>query len=60
LLYTFTVLVKQSPVKNVFDFDQMALVSEPLLAVCLHCRAVHYLGEKDQNDDFTVLYDIDL
>ena len=26
----------------------------------LHCRAVHYLGEKDQDDDFAVLYDINL
>jgi len=54
------VLVKQSPVKDVSDFDQMALVFEPLLAVCIHCCAVRYLGEKDQNDHFAVLYDIDL
>jgi len=38
----------------------MALVSQSLLAVCIHCCAVCYLGEKDQDDDFTVLYDIDL
>jgi len=38
----------------------MALVFESLLAVPVHCHAVHYLGEKDQDDDPAVLCDIDL
>jgi len=53
-------LVKQSPVKNVSDFDQVAVVFKSVPALCVHCRAVHYLREKDQDDDFVVLYDIDL
>ena len=53
-------LVKQSPVKNVADFDQMAVAFESVLALCVHCRAVHYHWKKDQDDDFAVLYDIDL
>ena len=52
--------VKQSAVKNVADFDQMALVFESLLAVHVHCHAVHHHWEKDQDDDFALLYDIDL
>jgi len=54
------VLVKQSLVKNVADFDQMAVVFESLFAVCIHCCAVHHHWEKDQDDKFAVLYDIDL
>ena len=46
--------------KNVSDFDQMTLQSKSLLAVCVLRRAVCYLREKDQDDDFAVLYDIDL
>jgi len=46
--------------KNVSDFDQMAVVFEPLLALCVHCCAVHHCWEKDQDDDSAVLYDIDL
>ena len=38
----------------------MAVVFESLLAVCIHCCAVYYLREKDQDDDLAVLYDIDL
>jgi len=47
-------------VKNVSVFDQMAVVFESLLALCFPCSAVHYLGEKDQDDNFAVLYDINL
>ena len=46
--------------KNVSDFDQMSLLRKTLLAVCVCRRAVCYLGKKDQDDDFAVLYDIDL
>ena len=53
-------LVKQSPVKNVSDFDQKALGFESLFAVSVPCHAVHYLREKDQDDDFAILYDMDL
>jgi len=60
LLYEFIVLVKQSPVKNVADFDQMAVVFESLLAVCIHCHDVHHCWEKDQDDNFAELYDTDL
>jgi len=54
------VLVKQSLVKNVSVFDQMVVVFESVLVVRVPCGDVHYLGEKDQDYDFTVLYDIDL
>jgi len=54
------VLVKQLPVKNVSHFDQVALVFESLLALCVHCHVVHHHWEKDQDDDFSLLYDIDL
>ena len=37
----------------------MAVVFEPIPAVRVPC-GVHYLREKDQDDDFAVLYDIDL
>jgi len=47
------VLVKVAG-KNVSDFDQMSLLRKSLLAVCVRCRAVHYLGEIDQDDDFAV------
>ena len=40
--------------------DQMALVFESLLAVHGPCGAVHHHWEKDQDDDFAVLYDSDL
>ena len=53
-------LVKYSPVKNVADLDQTALVFESLFAVCVHCRAVHHHWEEDPDDDFAVLYDINL
>jgi len=53
------VLVKQSPVKNVSVCDQTAVVFESLLALCFPCGAVHH-REKDQDDDFAVLYDINL
>ena len=49
-------LVKQSLVKSVADFDQMAVVFESLFAVCIQCRAVHHRWEKDQDDNFAVLY----
>ena len=49
-------LVKQSPVENVSVFDQMVVVFESLLALCFPCGAVHYLREKDQDDDFAILY----
>ena len=48
------------PVKNVSVCDQMAVVFESLLALGFPCRALHHRGEKDQDDDFVVLYDIDL
>jgi len=51
------VLVKVAG-KNVCDFDQMSLLHKSLLAVCVCRRSVCYLGEKDQDDDFVVLYDI--
>jgi len=54
------VLVKQSPVKNVADLDQITVVFESLFAVCIHWCAVHHRWEKDQDDNFAVLYDIDL
>jgi len=54
------VLVKQSSLKNVSVFDQMAVVFESILAVCVPCGAVHHHWEKDQGDDFAVLHDIDL
>ena len=38
----------------------MAVVFESLFAVCIQWRAVHNRWEKDQDDDFAVLYDIDL
>jgi len=38
----------------------MVLVFESLFSVSVHCHAVHYLGEKDQDDDFAVLYDTGL
>ena len=38
----------------------MAVVFESLFAVCVHFCAIHHLGEKDQDDDFAVPYDIDL
>ena len=53
-------LVKQLLVKNVAVFDQVAVVCQPVRAVCVHCCAVHYLGEKDQDDDLAVLYNINL
>jgi len=41
-------------------FDQIVVVYEPLFAVSVHCHDVPYLGEEDQDDDFALLYDIDL
>ena len=38
----------------------MVVVFESVLAVLVPCGDVHYLGEKDQDYDFTVLYDVDL
>jgi len=46
--------------KNVSVFHQMAVIFEFVLAVLVPCGAVHRHGEKDQDYDFTVLYDIDL
>jgi len=54
------VLVKQSLVKSVADFDQMAVVCKSVPGVLVPCGDVHYLGEKDEDDDFAVLHDIDL
>jgi len=51
------VLVKQSPVKNVADFDQVPVVIETIPAVFVPCGDVHNLEEKEQNDDYAVLYD---
>jgi len=52
--------VKQSPVKDVAVFDQISVVFESALGVCVHCHAVHHHWKKDQDDDFALLYDIDL
>ena len=38
----------------------MVVVFESLFAVSVRCHAFPYLGEKDQDDDFALLYDIDL
>jgi len=38
----------------------MTVVFESVFAVRVPCGDVHYLGEKDQDYDFTVLYDVDL
>ena len=38
----------------------MVVVFESVLAVLVPCGDVHYLGEKDHDYDFTVLYDVDL
>jgi len=38
----------------------MSLVFKPVFALYVHCHAVHYHGKKDQDDDFALLYDIDL
>ena len=46
--------------KNISDFEQISLLRKSLLAVCVCRRAVCYLGKKDQDDDFAVLYDIEL
>jgi len=54
------VLVKQSPVNHVSVCDQMVVVFESVLALCFPCGAVYHRGEKDQDDDFAVLCDIDL
>jgi len=54
------VLVKTVAGKNVSFFDQMVVVFESVLAVLVPCGAVHHHGEKDQDYDFTVLYDVDL
>jgi len=54
------VLIKYSLVKKNSDFDQMSLVFESLLAVRVPYGAAHHHWEKDQHDDFALLYDIDL
>jgi len=54
------VLVKQSPVKKVSVFAQMVVVFESVSGVRIPCGEVPYLGEKDQDDNFAVLYDSDL
>jgi len=59
LLYAYIVLVKSFLVKMLLS-GQMAVVCKALLAVCVHCGAVHYLWEKDQDYDFAVLCNIDL
>ena len=38
----------------------MVVVFESVLAVLVTCGDVHYLGEKDRDYDFAVLYDVDL
>jgi len=52
--------VSYSPVKNVSVFDQMAELFESVLALCVHYHAVHHHWENDKDDDFALLYDIDL
>jgi len=38
----------------------MGLVFKSVLALCVYCRAVYHRGKKDQDDDFTVQYNIDM
>jgi len=46
--------------QNVAVFGHVIVVGKPLLAVLVHYGVVHHRWEKDQDYDFTVLYNINL
>ena len=46
--------------QNVAVFGHTAAVCKPSPVVCFPCCDVHHCWEKDQDDDFAVLCNIDL